>query len=387
MSETGRDLAELLTKLCLRFDQLVRSAQIYPDDHPALDGSLTAVQSMVAEALAGGGERRFGPTGSRFLVDGVGIPMSRATSRAMEGVREWLSTRGIGGYCLSAEMEFPEILKAVRVLDGAPEHGLVGTEALNEALAGAGVIGLSVTELRSAESTDAPGLGPLRLYLQGVRAVQRLHGRGLSPALLVELRTLCSDLRQLVQQDPGQAWSLTEPREMLPLSLRHPVHNAVVSLMLSDQMRLEDSVAEAVALATLCADVGKRGLDEDDRGLPARLSPEARARHARHPALAVGELLRLPVMDPALRRWMLVAFEQERGEGNGAGARSGAPVDRHPVSRLLGLAAAWDRHRVAAGPGVAAEALLPSFRAAETGRHPEVLMSHLEFLVERHAES
>lgn len=387
MSDTGRAQADLLTKLCLRFDQLVRSAQIYPDDHPALDGSLTAVQGMVAEALQGGDARRFGPTGSRFLVDGVGIPMSRATSRAMEGVREWLSTRGVGGYCITAEMEFAELLKAVRVLDEAPERGLAGADAINAALIAAGVVGLSMTEPRSAESTDDPGLVPLRLYLQGVRAVQRLHTRGLSPALLVELRALCTDFWKLVQEEPAQAWVLTEPREMVPFSLRHPIHNALIGLLLSQQMQLSDSVAEDVALALLCADAGKRRLDEQDRKLPTRLSPDARARHARHPALAVSELLRLPSMDPSLRRWILVALEQERGDGVRGGADSSPLLERHPVSRLLGLVAAWDRHRVAGGSGVKAEDLLPSFRVAEASRHPEVLVSHLEFLVERQAES
>ncbi len=387
MSETERELVDILTQLCLRFDQLVRSAQIYPDDHPALDGSLSAVQGMVVEALEGGHERRFGPTGSRFLVDGVGIPMTRATARAMEGVRAWLSNRGVGGYRLRAEMEFPELLKAVRVLDDAPEQGLMGAEALNAALLEAGVSGLAVTELRLAESTDDPGLVPLRLYLQGVRAVQRLHTRGLSPALLVELRTLCADLWQLVEREPGQAWSLTEPRKLVPFALRHPMHNALVVLLLAQQMQLARNVAEEVALATFCADAGKRGLEEEDRGLPTQLSPVERSRHDHHPALAVGELLGLPAMDTSLRRWILVAHEQAQGEDDISSRGTNGLAQRHPASRLLGLAAAWDRHRVAAGTGVVADVLLPSFRAAEASRHPALLLSHLEFLVERHAAS
>lgn len=387
MNDARRELSELLMKLCIRFDQLVRSAQIYPDDHPALDGSLSAVQSMIADALAGADERRFGPTGSRFLVDGVGIPMNRATAGPMKGVREWLSARGVGGYCVTSEVEFPELIRAVRILDEAPERRLTGPESLNEALLAGGVTAISVTELRVTESTDDPALVPLRLYLQAVRAVQRLHTRGLSAALLVELRTLCADLWSLAETAPRQAWTLTQPRNMVPLALRHPVHNSLLSLLMCQQLQLSRDVAEAVALVAICADAGKRGLSQALLRLPTTLSPDARDHYDRHPFLAVSELLVLPDMDPALQRWLTVAFEQAQGDDGTGTPRIRGWGERHPASRLLGLVAAWDHHRVAAGPGVPPAEILSSFRGAQADRHPALLFAHLEFLVERHTAS
>lgn len=383
MSQSRREQAQALMKLCIRFDQLVRSAEIYPDDHPALDSSLEAVAEMISEAMVGRTVLRFGPAGSRFVVDGVAVPMSRGMSGPMEHVVGWLNARQLGGFELRAAIGTTSLIRAVRVLHSALESGNLGPDDLNAALRDEGVRALRVTPLRDTDGTDDPGLVPLRLYLRGLRAVERMHTRGLSPSMMVELSALAADLHGFVARSPAQAWVLTAPRTMAPYALRHPVHNALLAVLLGQQMGLTEAVLVEIAVATLCADAGKGTLEPGLRRLPSRLSPDARAEYGRHPAHAVDQLLRLPALDASLRRRVLVAFEQDLADDH-----SGAPEvlywgDRHPLSRLVGFVSAWDQHRAAAGPGVPAREILPAFRDATLTHHPALLFDHLQLLVQR----
>ena len=378
----------LLMTLGVRIDHLVRSLQIYPDDHPALDTAVSAVIELIGQALTNRGAVTFSPTGRRFVVDGVAVPTPRSHRTPLAQLEVWLEERGVGGLEVRAAMGPSSLVRAIRIIDDQPGGGLPGPDVINLKLDEAGLRALRVTPKRVATVAGPADetLTELRMYLRTVRAVQRMHERGMSPAVLIELHQLAEAIVELASQAPRKALALTEPRRMVPHALRHPVHVAIISVLMGQRFDLDRPVLVELAICAMCADAGKASLEPDLRRAPGHLTADERAVRSRHVVEATRQLLQLPELHARLRRRLLVAFEQDLGDDLG-----GAPPvlrwsDRHPFSRLIGLASAWDDLRSATGQARSpAAALARQMAERQQGIHPPVLFSHLEGMLAAHA--
>ena len=77
-NDARRAFQQLLMDLAVRLDFLIRSAQIYPENHPSLDTALESVCALVRSAVDGRDSVTFYPAGRRFVVDEVSVRLVRA---------------------------------------------------------------------------------------------------------------------------------------------------------------------------------------------------------------------------------------------------------------------------------------------------------------------
>ncbi len=387
-AESRRAHQLVLMNLGVRIDHLVRSIQIYPDDHPALDTAVTAVIDLIGEALTNRGAVTFSPAGRRFVVDGVAVPAPRSHRTPLAQLEAWLEDRGVGGLELRAAMGPSSLVRTIRIIDEQPGGGMPGPDVINLKLDEAGMRALRVTPRRVAKAVGPADetLTELRMYLRTVRAVQRMHERGMSPAVLIELHQLAEAIVELADQAPRKALTLTEPRRMVPHALRHPVHVALVSVLLGQRFDLDRPVLVELAICALCADAGKASLDPELRRAPGNLTADEQALRSRHTVEATRQLLQLPELHAQLRRRLLVAFEQALGDDLGGTPEVLRWGARHPFSRVIGLASAWDDLRSATGrTRTPAAALARQMAERQQGVHPAVLFAHLEGLLAAYA--
>lgn len=388
MSDTSDEkaLQQLILSLAVRVDHVVRSSQIYPDDHPALDAALLTCCEQIGHAVAGRGQVAFAPAGRRFVVQGVAVPAPRSLRGPLDGLQKWLNDRGCGGMELRASVGASSLMRTIRIIDGQPKDGSAEPDRINLQLEEVGLRAIRVSPPRrdQADDREDASLQTLRLYLQGVRAVQRLHERGASPAVLIELSQLADAFVDLCEEAPLRALALTQARRMVPYALRHPVHTSLLCVLMGQRFGAPRPVLRELAICGLLADAGKADLPPALRRVPTALSPSDRLERDRHPLHAVGQLLGLPELHDRLRRRLVVVFEQELGDDLGGSPQVIRWGHRHPVSRLVGLCSAWDDRRAAAGPLDSDPGpLLQAMRAEEADVHSELLIDHLRDLITR----
>jgi hypothetical protein len=360
MSTLPPDTQEHLVQLAVRFGQVIRQAQIYGDEHPALDVAA------------------FRPPA--------------ATHAPLRELQDFLAERGLGGLDLRGVLRPATIMKTVRLLHELPGGGGPGPDAVNDQLSARGLTALTFTAVRSARDDAAaggandPALVCLRLYLRGVRAVQRLLDRGPSPATVLEMTRLGKGLVDMLETAPQRLLALGTPRQLVPYELRHPVHMAVYSVALGHRMGLRGEQLVDLAVCALLVDAGMAQVDPAVRAATSTLSPEDRAAMQSHPVGTVQLLLGMPDLTPRLRRRLVVSLEHHLGvdwKGYPAVERW---TDLHPYSRIVSVADGFDA-LLANRPGrqgLSASDALDVLRQEAGSRYDPLMVDHLDSMIRDH---
>ena len=273
--------------------------------------------------------------------------------------------------------------------DGGP-----GPEAVNDRLIDRGVTCLTFTKVRrrldraAAGGIDDAVLGEMRLYLRGVRAVQRLLERGVSPAMELELTHIASGIVSAHAVAPHRLLALATPRQIVPYALRHPVHMAIYCVALGSRFGLGDAELVDLAVCALLVDAGMGAVAPAVQATTGALSAAERAELRCHPAHTVQRLLALPVLSPSLRRRVVAAFEHHLGVD-----WSGYPeVNRwetlHPYSRMVSAADGFDALRAnrPGRVGMQTADALEVMRGEAGSRYDPLIVEHLECLLREHLE-
>jgi hypothetical protein len=381
-----------LVLLATRLGQVIRQAAIYGDDHPALDTAADGFVALAEALLAVSGPVGFALAAPRFVAAGISCRPTVEARASLQELETYLGERGLGGVQLMAKMEPADIKQIVRVLQEAGAMSASGPDEVNLRLGDLGLRGLVFTRARHAVDDDAAGgaadpvMVGMRLYLRGIRAVNRLLDKGVSPAVVLELSRISRGLVDQLETSPQQVLALATPRHLVPYVLRHPVHMAIVSITLGHRFGLRDDDLVELAVCALLADAGGADVSQETRDETGMLSPAQRAEMERHPLSSVQQLLRLPDLHPRLRRRLLVAFEHHLGvdwQGYPSVARWIRP---HPYSRIISVADGYDALKAnrPGRPGLDAAAALDVLREEAGRRYDPLIVAHLESMVSDH---
>lgn len=394
MSDTARLVHGKLAQLGNRFAQVIRQAQIYGDQHPALDAAVDEVIRLSGEVLDLAGPVGFSLALPRMVVGGAAFrPAAELQSPLLE-LESFLAARGLGGLHIGGVVHEADLLRAVRLLIGFDGNGGPGPEAINDALGGRGVTCLRFTKVRRRRERGAAGgaddavLGDMRLYLRGVRAIQRLLERGVSPAMELELTRIAEGVVAAHAAAPHRLLALATPRQIVPYALRHPVHMAITSVALGARFGLGEPELVDLAICALLVDAGMAMVDRAVQAETGALEATARAALRRHPAHTVQRLLTLPVLSASLRRRVVAGFEHHLGVDWEGYPEVNRWVPLHPYSRIVSAADGFDALR-ANRPGRAgletADAL-EVMRGEAGSRYDPLIVEHLECLVREHLD-
>lgn len=394
MSDPRTEVQGKMVQLANRFGQVIRQAQIYGDQHPALDAAVDEVIQLSSEALDLAGPVGFSLALPRVIVGGIAFRPASELQSPLSELDTFLAARGLGGLRVSGVVHETDLLRAVRLLLDFDGNGGPGAEAVNDRLAERGVTCLSFTKVRRRREQGAAGgvgdavLGDMRLYLRGVRAVQRLIERGVSPAMELELTRIAQGIVAAHAAAPHRLLALATPRQLVPYALRHPVHMAVYCVALGSRFGLGEDELVDLAVCALLVDAGMAAVDPAVQAATGRLAPAERAALRRHPVHTVQRLLSLPVLSPSLRRRVVVAFEHHLGVD-----WKGYPeVNRwerlHPYSRIVSAADGFDALRANRPGRVGLETAdaLEVLRGEAGSRYDPLVVEHLECLVREHLD-
>ena len=343
----NRQLQTIVQRVAVRVAHLMRAAHGYPAGHPTRLRAAETLISMADEALSYASELRFLTGEDAITCDGVEIAHPDSAAALLRELHSSLQARAIGGLHLCGGLDVAQLDGFIAVVSAATLD--LGPEVVNGQLVAAGVNGLRV--LSGERDTAAvghahdPNLQALRLYLRGVRAIDRLHKRGVSPAILLELADLADGCVTLIEAAPRRAMALATPRAVLPYELRHPVHMAILSIAMGHRLGLPRPTLVDLAQCALVADVGMKEVPMELRTRAGKLSPEEQAQLQSHPLRAVIELLRIPRLDGEQRRKMMVAYEHHLGVNAKGYPKPLSWGELHPFSRIVSLADAWDALR------------------------------------------
>lgn len=372
--------APLLLSVAVRLGQLLRTAPMYPDNHPALDAPLDALVERIAEAVDALGPTRFLVFTPRFLAGGTTVRIPPEQEPMLNELQRLLNARGTGGFRILGPADATELMRLARVLLDTPPASEDARDTLAARLAAAGVSALTPLPPGAASSDGTTGDGgareALRVYLRGVRGVARLLEDGPSPALVRELEEVAAALHGELERSPARALALATPRQVVPYLLRHPVHMAILSMAIGRRLGMGDAALREMAVAALLADAGMAVVPAEVRNRTGTLSAEDRAWIERHPVKSVVRLFALPGLDAAATARVRVAFEHHLGldlSGYPAVARWG---DLHPWTRIIAVADVYDALRAnrPGRPGRSiAEALAILEREAGTRQDPVVV--------------
>lgn len=381
-----------LVQLAVRLGQVIRQAQIYGDEHPALDAAVDAVVAHAASLLDSTGPIGFALAMPRFVAGGTAFRPAAATHAALRELQDYLADRGLGGLDVRGVVRPATVMKTVRLLHEQAAGGQPGPDSVNEQLERQGITAFRFSRVRAARDESAaggandPALVSLRLYLRGVRAVQRLLERGPSPATLLEMTRLAGGFVAMLETAPQRVLALATPRQLVPYELRHPVHMAIYSVALGHRFGLRDEQLVDLAVCALLVDAGMAAVPPEVRSAVGALSDDERALLRSHPASSVRLLLGLPDLTPRLRRRLLVAIEHHIGvdwKGYPAVQRW---TELHPYSRIVSVADGFDA-LMANRPGrtgLSAADALEVLRQEAGSRYDPLMVDHLDSMIRDH---
>ncbi|MEC8423133.1 MAG: HD domain-containing phosphohydrolase, partial [Myxococcota bacterium] len=328
----------------------------------------------------------------RIVIAGTAIRPPGELHSPLQELETFLASRGLGGLRITGAINDKELLGAVRLLLDYEGDGAPGPEAINARLGERGVEALVFTKVRQERDREAAGgvddavLGDMRLYLRGVRAVQRLLERGITPAMELELNRIADGLVAAHSAAPHRLLALATPRQLVPYALRHPMHMAIHSVAIGSRFGLNDTELVELAVCALLVDLGMGAVDPQIQSRTGALSASEMAQLRLHPVHSVQRLLRLPVLSPSLRRRVVVAFEHHLGvDWKGYPA-----VNRwerlHPYSRIVSVADGYDALRAnrPERPGMQPAAALAVLREESGSRYDPIVVVHLEEIVREH---
>jgi hypothetical protein len=394
MSDDARVVQGKLAQLANRLWQVVRQAQIYGDQHPALDAAVDEVLRLSGELLTLAGPVGFSLAMPRMIGAGAAFRPSAELQSPLQDLEAFLVARGVGGLELVGAVQERDVLRAVRLLLEHEGNGGPGPEAINDALAQRGIASLAFSAVRRRRDRGAAGgeddavLGAMRLYLRGVRATQRLLERGVSPAMELELSHIAAGIVDGHAAAPHRMLTLATPRQLVPYALRHPVHMAIYSVALGARFGLAREPLIDLAVCALLVDAGMGGVDAAIQGATGVLGPDERAALQRHPVHTVQRLLSLPVLSPSLRRRVVAAFEHHLGVDWKGYPAVNRWVSLHPYSRIVSVADGFDALRANRPGRVGLETAdaLEVMRGEAGSRYDPLLVEHLECLVREHLD-
>ena len=394
MSDAARPTQRLMARFMNRFAQVVRQAQVYGDRHPALDAAVDEVLDIAREIDLGDASLSCLLASPYLVVAGAAHRPPSELQTALADLETFFRERGLGGIQLTGALEERALLQAVRTLIDLGGDGGPGPEPINAELSSRGIGSIEFLEVRAEREHGAVGgagdavLASMRLYLRGVRAIQRLLDRGVSPAMELELKQIAAGLVAEHSAAPDRLMILATPRQLVPYALRHPVHMAILSIALGSRFGMTATELEELALCALMVDAGMGAVDEEVRNAAGALTNAELASLRLHPLHTVQRLLTLPVLSVELRRRVVVGFEHHLGvdwQGYPAVNRWTA---LHPYSRIVSAADGYDALRAnrPGRPGMPTAAALEVMHGESGTRYDPLVVEHLESIVREHLE-
>lgn len=380
-----RAFNSVVLRLMVRFGHLQRAVLTYPPEHPSRVIAVESVLQLFEDLVRFGEEATVQLAGDHLVSQGLSLRSVEGMSGVLQDMTEAFTVRGLGGFLVRATVNRPQLDALVAILQEEPDEQALGPEPYNRKLDRMGIQGLRLLGPRAGmdmvqQLANDPGFQSLRLYLRAVRAVARLQERGISPAMVMELRQIAEGTVSLVEATPVRAMSLATPRQVLPYTLRHPFHMALLSVGIALRLGFSREQRQELAVAAMVADIGMSAVPAPLRERADRLDDDERAQLQTHPTESAKELLRLPSLDRSLRRWLFVAMEHHIGLTGLGYPKPVLAQEAHPYSRIVCVADAYDALRANTGwrRGLSPEATIAALRAEAGVRFDPHLIDVLE---------
>jgi len=376
-------------RLTIRLANLVRTARIYPDKHPALSFGVRVVTASITEVFHALGETEIHFMGRRLNVNNHTIRPPKGMILALTELAEFLGERNVGGLVIRDATTSTDVAEAISILFAEPGGGGPGPEVLNRRLTDAGIASFGFSGIRSPfadiqKLNIDPVLGAVRLYIRGLTAMKHLQQQGGVPSVMLELNRISRGLIEFYEMSPEMALTMMLESEVATYSLRQPLHMAILSIGLGHRLGVDGEALVHLSMAAMTADCGMRELPDPSVNLRGEPSGNERAWYQTHPLLSVHHMMQAGRLHPGVRRRLLVAFEHHLGvDGTGFPNTVGA-YEQHPFSRFVRAADGFC-NLVAETPWQASMSptdALQTLRLESGTRYDRVIVDHLEGLLQ-----
>jgi HD-GYP domain-containing protein (c-di-GMP phosphodiesterase class II) len=182
---------------------------------------------------------------------------------------------------------------------------------------------------------------PQDVYRAGLRVVDDLYLRAANamPLLLKRAHHVVNALIDVLGEDPVTLQAQAAFRAYDETSRHHPVHVAVLSLLVGLRAGLERGLLGTLGLSALLHDIGKTRVPREVLLKPDRLSADERAAVARH---TVEGAYLLRGLAAQARLAMVVAFEHHANFDLSGYPAIGAKRAQNPLARVVQVAEFYD---------------------------------------------
>ncbi len=342
-------------QLIIRFALLLRTASIHDVHNEALQSSLDFFLQAANDLL-----KLLSPVVLQGDQDQIYINdfRIRGDATVYNNIRLLVAEfnrRGTGGVTFHSELTRVDVLRFLEVIkehqpQSKPDRE--GYRKLNQALASADVKAISCNrhlELGAAGELSRYGTynrrkAALKTYAKILVAMKRVVTKGveLKPVERLKLVKNVQTLIDLCYDDELFFSGLNSLKCEGDYSYFHPVHVAMIAILMGKHLGFTKKDLMDLALAALYYDVGRIKLGPVRLEKPQTLTAEEWDAVRRHPLRSAREVLRGGHLNRSLRRRLLVAFEHHQWVHEGGYPQSIRFREPHIFSRIVAIADTYD---------------------------------------------
>lgn len=341
------DTKMVLTRLLQQLASGLRSAALYPPDHPAIHTPLRELATGLAMVLRDRDKMTLGMVDDVLVLDEM--PFYDAPSR-FRAVYDALEGRALESITFQPGVALGELASLLQVL--APR----GDDGRRPVLEAARSFEMPHVVLRERfEDAENPRAVAQQTYERTLRIVVDLTTElrmGRIPTSGHATR-IVTTMRDLVIADESALLGLALLENYDDYTYTHSVNVAIFSLALGRFLGLEGPALERVGLAGLLHDLGKVRTAESIIKKPGTLTPDEIEIMQRHPELGAEILDQMKGIDGETSE--IVRHHHLRHDGTGY-PRLGAGEEMHPHGQLVAIADCYDA--------------LTTTRSYQKARHP-----------------
>ena len=213
-----------------------------------------------------------------------------------------------------------------------------------EQLQGLGVSSILIDDEETADLEFSAGIQETtrqQAYVFVEELLARLHEdhMGLRSEDITEAQGLADTMHREVMSSQARELNLMPPRTAAQYAIQHPVHVAVLGLVVGLGMRLTETSLRRMAAAALLMDIGQVWLPDGLLAKPDTFTDEETKRVREHPLRALAMIRQLPQFDQVIATSILLHHERWDGSGYPRGVK-GEQIGA--AARILAVADTYD---------------------------------------------
>ena len=322
------------------FSAVLKSASLYPEEHPILRAAAEKLQSNTEELLKDRNEVAFYLMGGELFFETISIPIDQNLSSIIEQFTE----RDIGGIVFKPEITAMEFIRFAGMMNKEKDlfaelisaHERMAKEGIAHITLHRAILvdkqmgGAIKAEREKASDIFTDAINSLKEVVQAVYLNKASNMRKVTSVIQTMVDYVLDDKDSLI--------GLTNIKMHDEYTFAHCVNTAILAVSLGTYLSLDKPQLAALGVAALMHDIGKMNIPPEILNKPDKLTEEEWKTVQQHPV--EGALLLSNVRDIS-KLAMVVAFEHHQHGMNGYPAIEGEHK-RHPFSQIISLADSYE---------------------------------------------